>query len=139
MSEDSKRVVRRFIELLNEKNTDALGEVWAEDLVWHGAGGMGDVHGLDTFKQVLAPFFTALPDLHTTIEDLVAENDRVASRVTTRATHTGDFMGIPPTGNPVEFIGIHVYRIADGKLAEEWFNDDLLTLMRQVGAVPSGS
>ncbi len=51
-------------------------------------------------------------------------------RVTTRPTHTGDFMGIPPTGDTVEFTGIHVYRIADGKIAEEWFNHDLLTLMR---------
>jgi predicted ester cyclase len=70
-----------------------------------------------------------------TIEDLIAEGDKVVARWRSRATHRGDYMGIPPTGKEVEFTGISVYRIEEGKIAESWTVEDQLGLMRQIGAV----
>ena len=137
MSEENKSIIRRFVEILNSQDLDALGEVWAEDLVWHGSAAMGgDVHGLEAFTQLAAPFLAAFPDLHTTIEDLIAEGDKVVARVTARGNHKGEFVGIPPTGKQVEMIGTHIYRIAGGKIAEEWWLEDMMGLMQQLGVVP---
>jgi steroid delta-isomerase-like uncharacterized protein len=139
MSADAnKAIVRRFIEAaMNPRNPAALGEVCAADLVWHGAGGFPDVHGLADFTQVLHAFVAAFPDVLVTIDDLLAEGDQVAGRYTVRATHQGPLMGLPATGKSVTFGGISIYRIAEGKIAEEWFGDDIMSLMQQLGAVPA--
>ena len=71
-----------------------------------------------------------------TIEDLIAEGDKVVARWRSRATHQGDYMGIAPTGNEVEFTGISFYRIEEGKIAQSWNIEDQLGLMRQIGVVP---
>lgn len=137
-AEENKAIVRRFIEdVLNAGNTAALGKTWAGDLVWHGTGGFPDVHGLAAFAHVLQPFFAAFPDMRVAIDDLLADGDKVVGRFTTRGTHTGELMGIPATGKEVVFGGISIYRIAGGKIAEEWFGDDLLSLLQQIGAVPA--
>jgi predicted ester cyclase len=70
------------------------------------------------------------------IEDLIAEGDKVVARWRSRATHQGDYMGIAPAGKEVEFTGISVYRIEEGKIAESWSVEDQLGLMRQIGAIP---
>ena len=135
MSDESKDVVRRFIQLLNEKRLDDLAEVCDQDFVFRGSGGMGDVHGLEAFTRTLQSFFDAFPDFEDTIEDLIAERDLVAGRFTARATHEGLFAGVSPTGTRVAFQGINMYRIRDGKIVEEWFQEDLLSLMQQLGAM----
>jgi predicted ester cyclase len=71
-----------------------------------------------------------------TIEDLIAEGDKVVARWRSHATHQGDYMGIAPSGKEVEFTGISVYRIEEGKIAESWTVEDQLGLMRQIGAIP---
>jgi predicted ester cyclase len=75
-------------------------------------------------------------DLHFTVEDMVAEGDKVVYRYSVRGTHKGSFMGIAPTGEQFAVTGIHIYRVADGKLQEEWENWDMLGLMRQLGVIP---
>jgi steroid delta-isomerase-like uncharacterized protein len=85
----------------------------------------------------LSQFRTAFPDLVTTVEDMVAEGDRVAVRHTHRATHTGAFQGIPPTGKRIEVTGIEVLRMREGQIAEFWHMDDFLGLMQQLGVVPA--
>jgi steroid delta-isomerase-like uncharacterized protein len=135
-TEENKRIVRRFLEEgLNGRNLGLLDEVFAPDFVWHG-NSFGEVTGLEPFKQVVAPFFAALPDLVIAIDDLVAEDDKVVCRFTARATHTGDFMGIPPTGKAVAWAGNPCYRLVDGKIVEEWFFEDHLGLFQQLGAIP---
>ena len=86
-------------------------------------------------KQEAADFRRGFPDVVSTIEDLIAEGDKVVARWRARATHQGEYMGIPPTGKEVEFTGISVYRIEAGKIAESWNVEDELGLMRQIGAV----
>ena len=135
MSQENKAAVRRFIALLNEKRLADLGDVCDEDFVFRGSGGLADVHGLGAFKQTLQSFFDAFPDLEDTIEDMIAEGDLVAGRFTARGTHQGDFAGVSPTGTRVSFQGINMYRVRDGKIVEEWFQEDLLGLMQQLRAI----
>ncbi len=92
---------------------------------------------LDGHRQYSVAMNTAFPDLERMIDDLIAEGDRVVARWSARGTHSGDFMGIPPSGAVAESSGITVFRIADGRIAEEWSQSDMLGLLQQIGAIPS--
>jgi predicted ester cyclase len=82
---------------------------------------------------------TAFPDIQITDEDILAEGDRVAIRWYFRGTHLGDFLGIPPTGRPVEMGGFDIFRVADGKIQELWLENDYLMLMSKLGVIPGAS
>lgn len=92
--------------------------------------------GREGHKAIVRLFRAAFPDSDWSIEDLIAEHDRVVVRTVFRGTHLGDFFGIPASGKRVEVSGVHIMRIADGKVAEHWGNNDDLGLMRQIGAIP---
>jgi steroid delta-isomerase-like uncharacterized protein len=94
-----------------------------------------DADGHRQYSEVMS---RAFPDLERTIEDLVAEGDKVVARWTARGTHDGDFNGIPPTGKTAHSSGITIFRIADGRIVEEWAESDTLGLLQQVGAIPGG-
>jgi steroid delta-isomerase-like uncharacterized protein len=79
----------------------------------------------------------AFPDTRMTIEDEIAEGDKVVIRWTIRGTHKGEYMGIAPTGKEVTVTGISVYRIERGKIVEDWSNNDMLGMLQQLGAIPS--
>jgi predicted ester cyclase len=87
-------------------------------------------------RQEAADFRRGFPDVISTIEDLIAEGDKVVARWRSRATHRGDYMGTPPTDKEVEFTGISFYRIEGNKITESWTVEDELGLMRQIGAIP---
>lgn len=137
---DAERLVRRFFtEAVSGHNLDLFDELCSPDYVWHGGsdpGAIGDVHGIERFKAAVQTFFTAFPDLEATILDTVATEDKVVVRFVERGTHQGTFVGVEATGLPVEFYGIGIYRIEDGKLAEEWFIDDSRAIFEQIGAIP---
>ena len=95
-----------------------------------------DAQGHRMYSQVMQ---TAFPDLERTIEDLVADGDKVVARWSAKGTHTGDFQGIPPTGRVATSSGITIFRIADGRIVEEWSESDSLGLLQQLGAVPTGA
>ena len=82
-------------------------------------------------------FYAALPDLPHTIDDVIADGDRVAASLTARGTHEEAFQNLPPTGKSIIFTGMRFYRMAGGKIAEEWANLDQLGLMQQLGAIPA--
>ena len=82
-------------------------------------------------------YLTAFPDLHFTVEDLIAEGDKVVARLTVRGTQQGAFMGIPPTGKHVTVTGIDINRLAGGKSVEHWLNMDTLGLLQQLGVIPA--
>jgi predicted ester cyclase len=123
-AEENKALVRREQEELwnHTGNLDAAEELFASDYA-------------EAAKQEAADFRQGFPDVVSTIEDLIAEGDKVVARWRARATHQGDYMGIPPTGKGVEFTGISVYHIEGGKIAQSWTAEDELGLMRQIGAV----
>jgi steroid delta-isomerase-like uncharacterized protein len=131
MTADTKAIVRRFYqEIVNGGNMALVEELIAPGFVEHNnpAGS-----GLEGFKQFVAGLSSAFPDLQITIEDLFAEGDKVAARVTVQATHQGTFMGsINPTGKKVSFSGIDIFQIIDGKIVGRWNQRDLLGLIRQL-------
>jgi len=113
-----------------------IDELVATDFVWH--RGTGEViHGLKDYKQSQAEFFSAFPDLHFTIDDMVVERDRVATRWTMTGTHKGERWDIPATNKKVTVVAINIGRIAGGKLMELWERWDTLGLMQQLGAGPT--
>jgi steroid delta-isomerase-like uncharacterized protein len=138
MSEENKAVVQRFNELIDEfwrtGDADVFDEVLAPEFVYHSPGAPPDLGG---FKQLLPMFRAAFPDMRGTVEDLIAEGDKVVDRMTFQATHQGELMGIPPTGNTVTVTEMHISRIAEGKIVERWGQTDMLGMMQQLGVVPS--
>jgi steroid delta-isomerase-like uncharacterized protein len=123
--EENKALVRREQEELwnHSGDLDAAEELFAPEQA-------------EAARQEAADFRRGFPDVVSTIEDLIAEGDRVAARWTARATHKGQYVGVPATGKEVEFTGISVYRIEGNRIAESWTVEDELGLMRQIGAVP---
>jgi len=87
--------------------------------------------------QFFRAFVAGFPNISLTIEDMIAEGDRVVLRQTYRGTHQGEMMGIPPTGRPVTLTAIDIVRVADGKLAEHWSNNDQLGMLQQLGVIPA--
>jgi steroid delta-isomerase-like uncharacterized protein len=134
-TEDNKAHVRRGFEAVNQKNLAVFDELLTPDVVFHTAS--TTMQGLEAYKQFLSMYMTAFPDLHFTIEDMIAEGDTVVARFTTRGTHQGNLMGIPPTGKQVSGTGMFIDRIVNGKGVEQWFNTDDLGLMQQLGVVPT--
>ena len=133
-TEDNKAHVRRGFEAVNQKNLAVFDELLTPDVVFHTAS--TTMQGLEAYKQFLSMYMTAFPDLHFTIEDMIAEGDTVVARFTTRGTHQGNFMGIPPTGKQGSGTGIFIDRIVNGKAVEQWFNTDDLGLLQQLGVIP---
>lgn len=138
-AEDNKAIARRAYDAINENDLDALDEMVASDFTEHDpAPGYG--LGLEGLKQYFSSLHTAFLDVHIDVEDMIAEGDKVVARVTASGTHQGEFMGIAPTGNRVEFSAIDIARIAEGKIVEHWSNSDQLGMMQQLGVMeqPSG-
>jgi steroid delta-isomerase-like uncharacterized protein len=133
MSEENKALARRSWELL--ENSDILDEVYATDLVWHEPD--QDIRGLEEARQFGGMYKTAFPDLSATVEDVIAEGDKVATRYTVRGTHQGEIEEFgPPTGRQIELRGITIHCIEDGKIVEEWERYDNLSLLQQLGLAP---
>ena len=138
MSEENKTLVRRsFEEVFNQGNLDAVEEIFASDYVLHDPTSPEEIRGTEGMKQYVSMYRSAFPDLQQTIEDQIAEGEKVATRLTGRGTHQGDLMGIPPTGNRVEAPGIVINRISGGKIAESWANYDAMGMMQQLGVIPA--
>ena len=133
-TDQNKAVYRRFIqEVFNEGRLDALDELLSPSYVLRDAP-PGAPPGPQAVAEVVRMFRAAFPDLAITIDDLVAEGDKVCARATTRGTHRGPMFGLPPTGKPVTMTGLTMVRIVDGRLVESWVRNDVAGLMRQLGA-----
>jgi steroid delta-isomerase-like uncharacterized protein len=136
VSEENKALIQRFVkEAFNEGNLDVADEVYAPGFVSHESAGPVE-RDPEYVKQFVGTYRGAFPDGRTTVEDVIAEGDRVAYRWSFRGTHQGELMGIPPTGEEVTITGITVDRISGGKIEEEWNTFDQLGVLRQLGVVP---
>jgi steroid delta-isomerase-like uncharacterized protein len=136
MNEENKAIIRRFIEAFEKNDQETIRELVAGDYEAHGPGAPKPVDR-ETLMQRISVFNAAFRDLHVVIEQQIAEGDLVTSRLTWRGTHTGEFQGIAPTGKQVAVSAVSIERVKDGKIAERWFLQDYLGLMRQLGAIPS--
>lgn len=133
-TEDNKALARRAYDAFNQGNLAGFYELFTPDFVLHNAS--MTIQGLEAYKQWLSMYLAAFPDARLTVEDMIAEGDRVVVRQTFRGTHTGELMGIPPTGKQVSSTGIVITRAANGKAVEQWTNYDDLGLLQQLGVVP---
>ena len=127
--------LRYWEEVANKGNLDLIEEICAPDYVCHEVD--QDICGPEGVRQFIFMLRAAFPDLHVTVEDVIAEGDKIVQRWTGRGTHQGELMGIPPTGNRVSVAGITISRFKDGKVSEEWEVYDMMGMMQQLGAIPS--
>jgi predicted ester cyclase len=129
--EENKAIVRRFIDTYNEQNFDLLDDLVAPDYVDH----TNHLQGLESLKQLMGMGIKAFPDWHETIEDIIAEGDKVWVRLAYTGTHTGEGFGLVPTGNKITCMVVDIYRIVNGKLAEYWNVTDRLALLKPQGII----
>jgi steroid delta-isomerase-like uncharacterized protein len=134
--EQQKDLVRRYQEILNSGELAALGEVVATDISMPTAF-PGFPSGLEGARAIAAANRQMIPDFHVRIEDLIAEGDRVAAFITITGTHTRDMLGIPPTGKAFSVVGMSMFRIAGGKIVEHRGVGDIVSVLQQIGALPS--
>lgn len=133
---DSEAIARAYFDAFNMRDADALGALLADDYAHQGA--LVTQQDKALHQQRLLALHESFPDLHYTLEAVIPEGDLVAVRHTFTATHLGEFQGLAPTGNPVAIGGIHIHRIACGKIVETWNSGDALGLLQQVGLLPGG-
>ena len=139
VAEETKKLVSRFVEeFKNKANHDIVDELLATDFVHH-LKDPGLPPGREAMKLLGQSIAAGFPDVQVTVEDLLADGDKVIERTTARATHSGEFNGIPPTGKQVAWTEIHIHRLQDGKIVELWSEIDLLGLLIQLGAIPGRS
>jgi len=132
--EENKRLARRILnQIVEEGNLDAIEDLYAEDAVEHTP--MGDFSGREAIADGFEMTRNAFSDYAVTVEDVVAEGDTVAVRLTERGTHDGEFAGIEPTGREFEHQTMAFLRLEDGQVAEWWVQPDNLGLMQQLGVV----
>lgn len=134
---EAKSIVRRFIdEVFVRGQSEAVDELVTDDFISHGLPGSGPA----VLKSAIERVSAGLSDVKMELQDLFAEDDRVAVRLRSMATHSGEFMGLPATGKTYDVEEIHIFRLDDGKIAEHWHQLDSMSMMQQLGAIsaPSG-
>ncbi|WP_227354104.1 ester cyclase [Haladaptatus salinisoli] len=140
---DNEAVVRRDAEAVwnSDGDLDAIDDLVADDFVYHNPMVSREVRGADEYRAMAERLRSAFSNLDMEIDELVAEGDAVATRYTTRGTHTGEIVGVEPTNKDIEVTGILIDHFEDGKIKERRVNDDALGLFTQIGAVdpPEGS
>jgi steroid delta-isomerase-like uncharacterized protein len=132
---DNKAIVSRYYdEVLNQRKVDVLDEIAAEDYVEHDPF-PGQGNGRADLKARVAALHNGFNPLRFTVEDLIAEGDKVVARWTNAGTHSGGFMGIPPTSMPFAITGIDIHIVRNGRLAEHWHVVDQLAMLLQLGVI----
>jgi steroid delta-isomerase-like uncharacterized protein len=135
--EENKALTRRFYEeIYNQRHLAVIEELTAPEAFSHEAP-PGTAEGPEGVRQVMHMLASAFPDLRMTVEDLIAEGDKVVARTTLSGTHQGVFLGIRPTGKQFTERQIHILRFTDGKLTEHWAVRDDLRMMQQLGVIPA--
>lgn len=135
---NNRAVCRRMLDqLYNKHRLELIPEFFSDDLVLHlGRGSRELATGLDGYRERVAMALRAFPDMQITVDDEIAEGDKVVCRWTVTGTHEGTFGNIAPTGKAVARAGIAIYRLVDGKIAENWIFADDFDFMQQLGALP---
>lgn len=130
--EENKIIVRHYQAAYNKNNLDELDEIMALDVLTPKSM-PGFPPGLEGAKAIHQKTLIGMPDFHTEILELVAEGDMVVARIKMTGTHMGDFYGIPATGRRVDFSGMYMVRIENGKIVEHWGEEDGISLLHQLG------
>jgi steroid delta-isomerase-like uncharacterized protein len=134
MTIDHKAIYPCLAAAVNNRDLDALNDVIDPAIVNHGAD-PNDPPGAERFKRNFRALIAAFPDIQITVEDQIAEGDKVVVRWTDTGTHMGTFAGVAPTGKPLLLTGIDILRIANGKIVERWSEYDMLSVLEALGAI----
>jgi len=133
--DENKALTRRFIQVWAPGNLSVLDELAAPDIMVIYPVLGEPVRGAVAFKQLLAHFHAACPDVEISVQEQIAEGDSVVTRWNVRGTHRGEFLGVPPAGRPLGWTGITIHRLVGGRVMEERGEEDALGLMRQTGVM----
>jgi steroid delta-isomerase-like uncharacterized protein len=125
-------LIRKAVNAFNTEPPEVCVSLLMPDFIMNLAGAPRQMHGREAWYRNMEVMKSAFPDVTAHIEDIFSSEDRVALRLTMRGTHTGEFVGISPSGRSVEYTSIELYRITDGLIAEEWICSDMVTLMQQI-------
>jgi len=129
--EENKAVIRRWFEAENKKDLSQIEEIVAPDFIDH----THKLKSVGEYKQRIAMFMKGFPDFHETIEDIIAEGDKVWVRFKFSGTHTGEYLGLAPTGKKITVECVGIFRMVNGKAVEEWEVADGLDSLKQLGAI----
>ncbi len=136
MTTDPKTIVRRvYDEIWNQNNPEKANELFAPGYVDHDPATPNTDRGPEAFRSIFKTYHTAFPDTRFTIDEIIAEGDRVSVRWTAQGTHHGELRGVRPSGKRVSVTGTGFYLVNKGRIQESWTNWDALGLMRQIGAI----
>ena len=131
--ESNVKTVRDLTErVFNQHDADRIGEFFAKNGKWHG-GVLGTVEGTEGMAGLFRGVFSAIPDLHVAEQEVIAQGDTVVVRVVVEGTHRGNLLGIPATEKHLRWDGVDLYRLANGKVTDDWAGDDWLAIMVQAG------
>ena len=134
MSENEALIRRMFDEIVNAGNIDLADEVFDPRFVDHGP--MGEMRGIDAFKELVSMWRAAVPDVHCAVENWFESGDMAAWNIRVTGTHTGSMMGIAPTGKRFEYVTPNIGRFAGGKAVEHWADQGMFQFLTQIGAIP---
>ena len=129
--EANKAIIRKMIEAINKQNLASLDQLIATDFVYYMP--MQQIQGLAIMKQGIEEEIHSFPDLHVTIEDIIAEGDKVCVRLKETATHTGEFRGLAPTNKKLTYTAVTIWRIVKGKVVEGWGVYDQMDFYKELG------
>ena len=136
-ADDNKKLMRRFVEFINTASEQLAVELIHSKATFHVPGRPEPMVGPAGYLAIIEMMRDGFPDIQWSLEELVAEADKVAARFTMRGTHRGPFLGVPPTGRSITVAALNLYKFADGKVVEKFGQPDLLGLLQQIGAVPA--
>jgi steroid delta-isomerase-like uncharacterized protein len=136
-TEKNKLVMKRFVEFINTASEQLAGELISPDAIFYVPGQPEPMRGPTGYLAIIGMMRGGFPDIQWTLEDMVAEGDKVAARFTMRGKHQGNFVGVPPSGKPIKVQAMNFYRLTNGQITEEHGQPDMLGLLQQIGAVPT--
>jgi len=132
---------KRIEDAVNTGDVEVISKIFDEivapDVLIHMPLAVQAPQPQEAFRQLWAMLLRGLPDLHLTIEDLIAEGDKVVMRATVTGTHQGEYMGLPPTGKSITYNEIFIWRLAGGRITEMWGVVDVFSQMQQLGVIPA--
>ena len=134
-NESNVEIVRGLIKrFFNDHNPSVVNEYFARDFKWHG-GRVGDYEGAENYAVAMTSFFRGLPDAHAIKQDLIESGNTVAARFVVEATHKGELWGVKPTGRKIRRNAMMIYRIADGRVSEQWAAEDWTAILSEMGLI----
>jgi len=136
-TEINKQVMQRFVKFINTASTELAEELISPKAMFYIPGRPGPMIGPGGYLEIIQMMRGGFPDIQWTLDDLVAEGDKIAARFTMQGTHNGPFFGVLPTGKPIKVQAFNFYQLLNGKIIEEHGHPDLMGIMQQIGAIPS--